>query len=88
MPRTGEDEHIVQILDPLDPVQLRRGEPQEVRQMPLALRNVFVLPPLARVHDTDPIALLRSVVEARHEVSPFLVDAVFISGPPRLARDT
>jgi hypothetical protein len=57
--RTGEDEHIIQVLDPLDPVQLCRGEPQEVRQMPLALWNVFIFPPHARLHDSDPIALLR-----------------------------
>ena len=34
--RAGEDEHVVEVLDPLDPVQLCRGEPQEVRQIPLA----------------------------------------------------
>jgi hypothetical protein len=29
--RTAEDEHVVEILDPLDPVELCGGEPQEVR---------------------------------------------------------
>ncbi len=57
--RAGEDEHVVEVLDPLDPVQLRRGEPQEVRQIPLGLRDVLVLPAPAGLHDTDPVALLR-----------------------------
>jgi hypothetical protein len=43
---TAEDEDVIQVLDPLDRVQLCRGEPQEARQMPLALRQVFVPPPL------------------------------------------
>src|SRR5262249_55001619 len=33
--------------------------PEEARQMPLALRNVLVLPPLPGLHDADPVALLR-----------------------------
>jgi hypothetical protein len=57
--RAAEDQHVVEVLDPLDPVQPRRGEPQEPWQMPLALRDVFVAPALAGLHDTDPVALLR-----------------------------
>src|ERR1700722_13709101 len=58
-PRTAEDEHVVEVLDPLNPVELCRGKPQEPRQVPLALRDLFVWPPLAGFHDTDPVTLLR-----------------------------
>jgi len=58
-PRAAQDEHVVEVLDPLDPVQLRARKPQEARQVPLGLRNVFVLPALAGFHDADPVALLR-----------------------------
>ena len=57
--RAGEDQHVVEVLDPLDAVQLRRREPQEVRQVPLRLRDVLVLPAPAGFHDADPVALLR-----------------------------
>ena len=57
--RAREDEHVVEVLDPLDPVQLRRGQPQEVRQIPLGLRDVLVLPAPAGLHHADPVALLR-----------------------------
>ena len=56
---TGEDQHIVEILDPLDPVELRCGEPDEVRQVPLGLRDVLVVPAPTGLHDTNPVALLR-----------------------------
>jgi hypothetical protein len=39
-----EYEHIIQVLHPLDPIHLCRGRPEKVRQIPLRLRNVFVLP--------------------------------------------
>src|SRR5262249_49075442 len=38
---------------------LRRGEPEEAGQVPLALRDVLVAPPLAGLHDADAVALLR-----------------------------
>jgi hypothetical protein len=57
--RARQDEHVVQRFDSLDPVQLRRGQPQEMRQIPLRLRNIFVLPTPAGLHDANPIALLR-----------------------------
>ena len=66
----GEDEHVIEVLDPLDPVQLRRGEPQEVRQMPLALRDVLVLPALAGLHDADPVALLRGTERGDASTEP------------------
>src|SRR6185436_17593936 len=37
-----------------------RRKPQELGQVPLALREVFVVPAPARLHDADPVALLRS----------------------------
>ena len=55
----AEDEHIVQVLQPLNPVQLRGGEPQIVLQIPVGLRDVFVPPAPAGLHDADPVALLR-----------------------------
>ena len=55
----GQDEHVIEILDPLDPVHLCCGEPEEVLQIPLGLRNVFVFPAPAGLHDADPVALLR-----------------------------
>ena len=79
--RAAEDEHIVEVLDPLDPVQLRRGEPQEARQMPLALRDVFVFPALAGLHDANPVALLRGAergdasAEARADDHHVVVEA-------------
>jgi hypothetical protein len=54
----GQDEHVVEVLDPLDSVELRGGEPDEVRQVPLGLRDVFVFPAPAGFHDADPVALL------------------------------
>jgi hypothetical protein len=36
-------------------LQLRRGHPQEVRQVPLRFRDVLVLPPPAGLHHADPI---------------------------------
>ena len=57
--RAGEDQHVVEVLDPLDPVELRRREPQEVGQVPLGLRDVLVLPAPAGLHDADAVALLR-----------------------------
>ena len=94
----GEDEHIVQGLDPLDPVQLGRGHPHEVRQVPLRLRYVFVPPAPAGLHDTNPVALLGGtecgnastepraddhdvVVEARHQLSPFLFTLLLLRPP-------
>ena len=77
----AEDEHIVQVLDPLDPVQLRRGEPQEVRQIPLGLRDVLVFPAPAGLHDADPVALLRgaqrgdAAAEARADDHHVVVEA-------------
>ena len=53
-----EDENVVEVLDPLDSVELQGGEPDEVRQVPLALRDLLVRPPRAGLHDTDPVALL------------------------------
>jgi hypothetical protein len=55
----AQDEHVVEVLDPLDPVQLRAGKPQEARQVPLGLRDVFVFPAPAGFHHADPVALLR-----------------------------
>ena len=54
----GEDEHVVEVLDPLDSVELRGGEPDEVREVPLGLRDVLVCPAPAGFHDADPVALL------------------------------
>ena len=77
----GEDEHVVQVLDPLDPVHLCRGQPQEVRQIPLGLRNVFVFPAPAGLHDADPVALLRgtergnAATEARADDHHVVVEA-------------
>src|SRR5262249_51741054 len=42
----------------LDPVELGCRHPEEARQVPLGLGNVLVLPPLAGLHDADPVALL------------------------------
>jgi hypothetical protein len=66
----AEDEHIVEILDPLDPVQLCRGEPQEARQIPLGLRNVLVLPTPAGLHDANPVALLRGTKRGNAPTEP------------------
>ena len=57
--RAAQDEHVVEVLDPLDPVQLGGGKPQETRQVPLSLRDVLVAPASAGFHDADPVALLR-----------------------------
>ena len=57
---TAQDQHVVEVLDPLDPVQLRAREPQEARQVPLGLRDVLVAPAPAGFHHADPVALLRS----------------------------
>jgi hypothetical protein len=40
----GQDEHIVEVLNPLETVELGRGKPQKVGQVPLRFRNVFILP--------------------------------------------
>jgi hypothetical protein len=57
--RAAQDEHVVEVLDPLDPVQLRAGEPQKTRQIPLDPGDVFVFPAPVGFHDADPVALLR-----------------------------
>ena len=53
-----EDENVVEVLDPLDSVELQGGEPDEVRQVPLACRDLLVGPPQASLHHTDGVALL------------------------------
>jgi hypothetical protein len=55
----AEDQHIVEELDPLDPVELGFGKPEEAGKVPLALRQVVVVPAPTGLHDADPVALLR-----------------------------
>ena len=55
--RAAEDEDIVQVLDPLDPIHLCGGEPYVVLQIPAGFRNVFVFPTSAGLHDANPIAV-------------------------------
>ena len=68
--RATKDQHVVQRLDPLDPVQLCRGKPQEVRQIPLGPRNVFVLPTPAGLKDANPVALFRSTQRGDASTEP------------------
>jgi len=58
-PGAGEDEHVVEVLDALDSVELHGGEPDELRQVPLGLRDLLILPAPTGLHDRDPVALLR-----------------------------
>ena len=67
---TAEHEDVVQVLDPLDPVQLSRREPEETRQVPLALRQIVVAPPFAGLHDTDAVALLGSTERGHAPAEP------------------
>src|SRR4029077_9328047 len=69
-PGTREDEHIVEVLDPLDPVELSRGEPDEVRQVPLGLRDLLIRPPWTGLHDSDPVALLSSAERRNAPTEP------------------
>ncbi len=79
--RPTQDQDIVEVLDPLNPVELRRWEPQELRQIPLRLRDVLVLPAPAGLHDADPVALLRrpqggnAPAEARADDDDVVVEA-------------
>jgi hypothetical protein len=87
--RSGQDQYVVEVLDPLDPVEVRRGEPQEPGQMPLALRNVRVVPSLAGLQHADPVALLRGTKRGNAAAEPgaddqhVVVEALHRDLPPR-----
>ena len=92
--RATEDEHIVQVFDPLNPVQLCRGEPQIVLQFPVGLRNVFVFPAPASLHDANPVALLSGTERGYASAEPGADDQnVVVEGghelfPSRLLLDS
>jgi hypothetical protein len=86
----AEHEHVVEVLDPLDLVELRRGKPQEPRQVPLALGDVLVVPPPAGLHDADSITLLSgpersdAATEPRADDEYVVVEASHRSSPSRV----
>ena len=87
-PCATEDEHIVQGLDPLHPKHLCLGLPQVVRQIPVGLRNVFVLPPPAGLHDANPVAFFSgpqggdATTESRADDHDVVVEACHEFSPP------
>src|SRR5262249_41357521 len=56
-PGARQHQHVV-VFHPLDAVHPRFGLPQAVGEVPVRLRDVLVVPPLAGFHHPDPVTLL------------------------------
>ena len=58
-PRAGQDEHVLQEREPLDPAAAEAGQPEVAAQVPVCPREVLRPEPLPRLEHADAVALLR-----------------------------